>query len=95
VALLVRPRIAWQIVLGLAGALLVALPGYNAVLTLRGMLAAVASGDFMLAGIDTAMFVVGLTLLLIARRVALHRSVARPGRRAPSVRSADTERPTL
>ncbi|RZL83004.1 MAG: PepSY domain-containing protein [Sphingomonas sp.] len=95
VALLVRPRIAWQIVLGLAGALLVALPGYNAVLTPRGMLDAVASGDFMLAGIDTAMFVVGLALLLIARRVALHRSVARPGRRAPSVRSADTERSTL
>lgn len=76
-----RPARAWPLLLGLTGAALVALPLYDMVWTTRGLLRDVAAGDGVLAGIDAAMLVIGLALLLVARRVARHRPATRPARR--------------
>ena len=81
-ALVRRPATVWPVLFGLTGAGLVALPVYDLVATERGLVATLAAGDMMLAGIDIAMLVFGLAFLLLARRVALHRPAVRPPRAA-------------
>ncbi|WP_343520169.1 PepSY-associated TM helix domain-containing protein [Sphingomonas sp.] len=76
-----RPQPNWVALLGLTGALLAALPVYNLFATERGLVASLASGDGMLAGIDTALLAFGIAFLALARRVARHKPAERRVRR--------------
>ncbi|MFS0772303.1 PepSY-associated TM helix domain-containing protein [Sphingomonas sp. 1P08PE] len=74
-------RIAWTGLLAATGALLIALPVYDALATRHGLLTSLIAGDFMMAGIDTTLLVFGLGFLGVARRTALHRPTVRAARR--------------
>lgn len=80
-----KPQPNWVALLGLTGALLAALPVFNLFGTQRGLIASLASGDMMLAGIDIAMLVFGLAFLAMARRVARHKPAAPRVRRKAAV----------
>lgn len=87
-----RPQPNWVALLGLTGVLLAALPAYNLFGTGGGLIASLASGDGMLAGIDLALLVFGIAFLAIARRVARHKpAVPRARRRAAAMPAAQME----
>jgi len=73
--------------------LLVALPMYDVVATDRGLFASLAIGDLMIAGIDAAILVFGIAFLLLARRVAHHRPVAKRVRRARTATASRVPEP--
>lgn len=79
-AFLLQPRIAWVTLFAALGTLLAALPVYNLAGTECGLVASLASGDWMLAGIDGALIVFGLAALAVAARVARHRPPTRRAR---------------
>ncbi|MFC3215803.1 PepSY-associated TM helix domain-containing protein [Novosphingobium panipatense] len=76
-ATVLREKKAWSLLLGSTGALLAALPVYNAFATSRGLPVTLAGGDFMLAGIDVALIVMGGAFLGTAWRVHCYSPAAR------------------
>ncbi|MEG3179332.1 PepSY-associated TM helix domain-containing protein [Sphingomonas sp. LT1P40] len=76
-----RPQPNWVALLGLTGVLLVALPVYNLLGTSKGLVATLAAGDWMIAGIDLSLLVFGIAFLAIARRVKRHQPAERRVRR--------------
>ncbi|MFS0850338.1 PepSY-associated TM helix domain-containing protein [Novosphingobium panipatense] len=76
-ATVLREKKAWSLLLGSTGALLAALPVYNAFATSRGLPVTLAGGDFMLAGIDLALIVMGGAFLGTAWRVHCYSPAAR------------------
>jgi len=90
-----EPRAAWAGLLGATGALLVGLPLYDLAFTNRGLFAALAQGDLMLAGLDAAMLVIGIAFLLIARRVARHRPITRVMRRERRATTPERQEVTI
>ena len=92
-AFVVRPARVWPSLFAVTGVLLVALPMYDVVATDRGLFASLAIGDLMIAGIDAAISVFGIAFLLLARRVAHHRPVAKRARRARSATASRVPEP--
>ncbi|MCC6828114.1 MAG: PepSY domain-containing protein [Novosphingobium sp.] len=86
-----RAARAWTVLLAATGALLAALPVYNALATARGLPTTLAQGDMTLAGVDLVLLAFGLAFLATARRVGSHRPAAKPRRRARTVREAVLE----
>ncbi len=84
IASLLREAKAWTVLLGVTGAMLATIPIFNAFATSRGLQATLASGDFLLAGIDLALIAFGAAFLATARRVASHRPAQRRVRRRPA-----------
>lgn len=76
VASLLRAKRAWTVVLAATGVLLLLLPVYDQLATARGLIRTLAQGDYVLAGIDLAFVVFGLSFVEIARRIARHRQAA-------------------
>ncbi|MES3152190.1 PepSY-associated TM helix domain-containing protein [Sphingomonas faeni] len=76
-AFVLKPAKVWPLLFGATGVLLTALPVYDIVATDRGLFAALASGDGMIAGIDVTIGLFGIAFLLLARRVARHRPAAK------------------
>lgn len=81
-ALVRRPQTAWTILLGTTGALLAAIPFYNLAATERGMIAAIADGDWLIAGTDAVIFLLGIAFVATAARVGRYRPVQRKPRRS-------------
>ncbi|GHT92784.1 iron-regulated membrane protein [Betaproteobacteria bacterium] len=71
-ALVRRHKAAWVGELGCAGALIVLLPVLNACSGGRSLFASVGSGQWLLASFDLCALVIGGSLILAARKVALH-----------------------
>ena len=92
-AFVVRPACVWPSLFAVTGVLLVALPMYDVVATDRGLFASLAIGDLMIAGIDAAILVFGIAFLLLARRVAQHRPVAKRVRRARTATASKVPEP--
>jgi hypothetical protein len=74
------PRRAWVEQLGLAAALLLALPVYDALATSKGLPATIATGDWTLAGVDVTLLAFGLAFGWAARAVHRHAPVKRHSR---------------
>lgn len=85
-AFVARPRFVWSLLFAATGVLLVVLPFYDIVATDRGVVAMLARGDFVIAGIDATMGVFGVSFLAVAHRVARHRPSAK---RVRKLRSAE------
>lgn len=66
------PRRAWVEQLGLAAALLLGLPVYDALATSKGLPATIAAGDWTLAGVDLTLLVFGVGFGWAARAVHRH-----------------------
>ncbi len=82
-AIAINPARLWAVLLAATGALLAAIPVYNILATRRGLAETLATGDYMLAGVDIVLLVFGGGFLATARRVAGHRpAAARRKRRA-------------
>jgi len=88
VAFVVRPARVWPSLFAVTGGLLVALPAYDIVATDPGLLAWVAIGDLMIAGIDVMMAVFGVAFLLLARRVARYQPNPKRVRKAAAAATA-------
>lgn len=71
-----RPAHAWVMILASTGVLLTLLPFYNMAATPRGIVAALASGDLLMAGVDLTLLVFGLAFFWAAARVARYRRKA-------------------
>ncbi len=84
-AFVVRPARMWPLLFAATGLLLIGLPVYDIVATERGLFAALAIGDLMIAGIDAAMAVFGVIFIVLARRIARHRPAARRPRKQRNV----------
>ncbi len=89
-ALVRRPAATWPMLFGATGVLLAALPLYNIAATRAGLPATIARGDWMLAGIDVALFGFGLAFVALARRVATYRA---PARKVRAVRARPAASP--
>ena len=87
-ALVRRPQIAWTILFGTAGALLATIPFYNLVATRQGLIATIARGDWLMAGIDLTILMFGIGFAAIAVRVARYRPAQRKPRRKMAERVA-------
>ncbi len=66
----VRRRAAWRDLLALGGLLFIALPGVNALTTVRHLGVSLPSGDWVFAGFDLTVLFSGLFLLWLARKAA-------------------------
>lgn len=86
-AFVVKPSRGWPMLFAATGALLVTLPFYDLVATDRGMVAMIAIGDGIIAGIDATVLAFGIAFLVLARSVALYRPATRRAR--PSRSRAD------
>lgn len=85
-AFLRRPARAWVEQLGLAAALLLALPVFDALATAKGLPQTISAGDWTLAGVDLTLLALGLAFAWAARAVARHRPVVRRARSAAAER---------
>jgi uncharacterized iron-regulated membrane protein len=88
VAVLAKGRHGWTWLLGATGAMLAALPVYNMLATARGLPVTLAQADYMPAGIDLALLVLGGAFIATARRVSAHRGSAPRRRRETSPQAA-------
>lgn len=68
-ASVMRSKPAWVLLLGATGILLALIPVFDLIATDRGLFASLASGDYLIAGIDLTFLAFGLAFLAIARRV--------------------------
>lgn len=93
-ALVLRAARAWTVMLGATGAMLAALPVYNALATSRGLPSTLGKGDLELAGIDLTLLAFGVAFLAVAWRVATYRS-AEPRRRRPRAATMVADRAVL
>ena len=78
-----RPSRAWGEMLGLLAVMLLALPVFDMVAMPTGLVATIAAGDWVLAGVDLTLTALGLAFAAVAWRVHRYRPpVARARRRA-------------
>ncbi|MDO7840838.1 PepSY-associated TM helix domain-containing protein [Sphingomonas immobilis] len=80
-----KPVRAWAELLGLTGALLVALPVFDMIATPKGLPATIAAGDWVLAAADLTLLALGLCFGWAANRVRRHRPYVRRARDAERV----------
>jgi len=87
-SLAVKPRIAWIVQLSLTGLLLAALPFYNQLSGLGGIVSGISCGDWLMAGVDLTLWAFAAGFFYAARRVARYTPPVRRERRARAAAAA-------
>lgn len=77
VAVALRPKQGWLLLLRATALLLIFLPLYNMIATDKGLWAALLAGDGIFAGIDAALLIFGAAYFWAAKRVEIYRPKAR------------------